>query len=215
MTNLAFTDDEVVAAASFREKGWPTPVALADNGDPTRDEAQAAVRRGARSLLARGLLAMTDGRAELSAEVTVPLERMSDLRHVVVYPARSSDPAHALYPLLYVHPAVDGEMVVELDSGDGIRGVTTMVTDAVADQLITTARSVFRREQSGDRPVLHLVRIHPDGAELSVVSPGEIVISTIEADGSSTPSAVTPFFDTAIIRALLAPLGLEQEEQPA
>ncbi|WP_299576215.1 hypothetical protein [uncultured Williamsia sp.] len=213
MTNLAFTHDEVVAVASLRDSGWPTRIDLSDIGTPTA--ADAAARRGARSLLARGLLGMTVGRAELSHEVTMPLERMSDLRHVVVYPARSSDPTDALYPLLYVHPSVDGEVVVELDSGDGIRGVTTMSNATVADHLTTTARSVFRREQSGDRPVLHLARVHPDGVELTVVSPGEIVVSTIESDGSATPSAVTPFFDTAIIRALLEPLGLEQEEQSA
>lgn len=215
MTNLALTDDELVAVATLRHGGWPTRIDLRDIATPTAADADASARRGARSLLARGLLAMTDGRAVLSDEVSDPLKRMSGTHHVVVNPGRDAGPETALYPRLYIHPDVDGEVVVELDSGDGIRGVTTMSDATVADHLTTTARSVFRREQSGDRPVLHLARVHPDGVELTVVSPGEIVVSTIESDGSATPSAVTPFFDTAIIRALLEPLGLEQEEQSA
>lgn len=215
MAALTLTTDEVVAVAALHEKPWPTPFALADSAAITADDARATVRRGARSLVVRGLLAMTDGRAVLADEVVMPLSRMDSGCHVVVYPARGGELTDALYPLLYVHPGDDGQSVVELDAGDGIRGITTMATSAVADHLRTTLRSVFRRQDAGDRPVVHVGTVRPDRREVTVIGPGEVTSMTVAPDGSTVHGGTSPFFDPALIDTVLRPAGTDEREQSA
>ena len=77
--NIALTDDEVLALASRADLGWPSVTPTVDTTD--RGLVEAAVRRGARSLIVRNLLGIggedqLDPRVALLADPVLRGERL-------------------------------------------------------------------------------------------------------------------------------------------
>lgn len=157
VSSVVLTDDEICAISYAVKRPWPTPLATVDLG---RYEALiAAVARGSRSLIARGILA-ADGGSEALVLATEPLRRsavvtlgdvsadlapVSDGVRVVVF--ERSTPECATWAILPggLHSFAPGEradVIAEIAGLLAARASTAAADpDASAPELLITGHS--------------------------------------------------------------------------
>ncbi|HEY8718716.1 hypothetical protein [Pengzhenrongella sp.] len=106
MSTIKLTDDEVVAASLLLSAIWPIGIRTVDVTDA--EGVGRAAFRGERSLLARDLATVTEGRVQLDDSVAAAFGAVaSAARHTVVAIGRRTQPVAAAAPFVSFHSTAD------------------------------------------------------------------------------------------------------------
>jgi hypothetical protein len=207
------SDDEAVAIAAHRGASWPAALATVDSSSPV--ELAAAMARGTRSLVMRGLAQPAEGRLALDEPLEALARAVSSGRPLHVYPAAAGSPGSAVGGVVYVYPpTADGQYPVDIVHGYGIHDLSVLARDDVLKVLSSMVTSAFTggasatpEDNEPQRRVVYLSRLPEPGEEAVEVSRNRVSRgrfgATAGGDTSFTPDDSTAALDMAFLGDLL------------
>lgn len=152
MSTIRLTDDEVVAASILLSAVWPIGVRTVDVTDA--EGVGRAAFRGERSLLARGLATVAEGRVQIEDDVATAFGAVvSAARYTVVAIGRRSEPAGAAAPFVSFLSTADPQRWIAVASAPiGIADVDTVDRAGAVQTLAQLQARCFHEGVPGGSP---------------------------------------------------------------
>lgn len=165
---VSLTEDEVVAIAAIVRREWPTPFVSRRIVDA--DAAARSAERGALSLVVRRLAVEVDGSLDLAEGLRVLVDGFNPDEFVAVYRGPADEPATPAVPVVYVHMSDSDDVLVEVESGTGVRVLALADRAEVVQQLVAVAHSAFDTSSTA----VHLAVVHDGRADVVTASTGKV-----------------------------------------
>lgn len=196
---------EVLAVAAHHQTLWPAAVVGVDYAN--KDLLQELVREGTRSLIDRGLLAVTKGRLVVEPRFSGILTAVFSSRPVSAFVGTSLNVAEVVGGAIYVYPA-DEDCVAEVVRATGQRELLVLSRPAAIALIQTFVESVYQSPAiDAHDPEIVLYVGAPVGPNLplTVVRPGRISHGHAPvANGPMLEGVDSEYWDTEWIHCLFS-----------
>jgi hypothetical protein len=183
VSTIKLTDDEVVAASILLSAIWPIGIRTVDVTDA--EGVGRAAFRGERSLLARDLATVTEGRVRLEGDVAAAFGAVtSAARHTLVAIGRRSQPAAAAAPFVSFHSTADPQRWIVVASAPiGIADVDTVDRAGAMETLTQLQARCFQEGVPGGSPAddlaLFVGRFGTGYSDVLEVAPGSVRLASL------------------------------------